>query len=188
MTQFVQKLPIWSGKPFSVQTMWTSEKIDLVKNELKKYKDQIQSEELKKLKKDLLAGRDKKDPEGIEEVKEITEDKEKKTEDEKPLTPSRGTMPSTSHQAVIIKQKSQTPSLKSTDDDLDKPSSSSSSSDEEKPSDEVFDQKEKKPVKKVLALKEMKEKEAKIDKLEDQIDDLKKVTLTSYMPNVAEKF
>ena len=30
-------------------------------------------------------------------------------------------------------------------------------------------------MKKVLALKEMKEKEAKIDKLEDQIDDLKKV-------------
>ena len=152
--------------------MWTSEKIDLVKNELKKYKDQIQSEELKKLKKDLLAGRDKKDPEGGEEV---TQDDKKTAESEKPLTPSRGTMPSTSHQAVIIKQKSQTPSLKSTDDDLDKPSSSSSSSDEEKPSDEVFDQKEKKPVKKVLALKEMKEKEAKIDKLEDQIDDLKKV-------------
>ena len=77
----------------------------------------------------------------------------------------------TLHQAVIIKHKSQTPSLKSTDDDLDKPSSSSSS-DEEKP---VFEEKEKKPVKKVLALKEMKEKEAKIDKLEDQIDDLKKV-------------
>merc|ERR1712150_55725 len=145
----------------SVQTMWTSEKIDLVKNELKKYKDQIQSEELKKLKKDLLAGRDKKDPEGGEEV---TEDNKKTTEAEKPLTPSRGTMPSTSHQAVIIKHKSQTPSLKSTDDDLDKPSSSSSS-DEEKP---VFEEKEKKPVKKVLALKEMKEKEAKIDKLEDQ--------------------
>ena len=77
----------------------------------------------------------------------------------------------TLHQAVIIKHKSQTPSLKSTDDDLDK-QSSSSSSDEEKP---VFEEKEKKPVKKVLALKEMKEKEAKIDKLEDQIDDLKKV-------------
>ena len=148
--------------------MWTSEKIDLVKNELKKYKDQIQSEELKKLKKDLLAGRDKKDPEGGEEV---TQDDKKTAESEKPLTPSRGTMPSTSHQAVIIKHKSQTPSLKSTDDDLDKPSSSSSS-DEEKP---VFEEKEKKPVKKVLALKEMKEKEAKIDKLEDQIDDLKKV-------------
>ena len=57
----------------SVQTMWTSEKIDLVKNELKKYKDQIQSEELKKLKNDLLAGRDKKDPEGGEEV--IEDDK-----------------------------------------------------------------------------------------------------------------
>ena len=144
--------------------MWTSEKIDLVKNELKKYKDQIHSEELKKLKKDLIAGRDKKDSEEPEELKE----------DEKPLTPSRGTMPSTSHQAVIIKQ-SQTPSLKSTDDDLDKSSeSSSSSSDEEKA---VFDEdkKEKKPVKKVLALKEIKEKEAKIDKLEDQIDDLKKV-------------
>lgn len=147
--------------------MWTSEKIDLVKNELKKYKDQIQSEELKKLKKDLLAGRDKKDPEIDEEVAE----EEKKTEAEKPLTPSRGTMPSTSHQAVIIKHKSQTPSLKSTDDDLDK-QPSSTSSDEENP---VFDEKEKKPVKKVLALKEMKEKEAKIDKLEDQIDDLKKV-------------
>ena len=53
--------------------MWTSEKIDLVKNELKKYKDQIQSEELKKLKNDLLAGRDKKDPEGGEEV--IEDDK-----------------------------------------------------------------------------------------------------------------
>lgn len=144
--------------------MWTSEKIDLVKNELKKYKDQIQSEELKKLKKDLLAGRDKKDSEVGEQVTE----EEKKTTAEKPLTPSRGTMPSTSHQAVIIKHKSQTPSLKSTDDDLDQ----QSSSDEEKP---VFDEKEKKPVKKVLALKEMKEKEAKIDKLEDQIDDLKKV-------------
>ena len=146
--------------------MWTSEKIDLVKSELKKYKDQIQSEELKKLKKDLLAGRDKKDPEGAEEI----------GEDEKPLTPSRGTMPSTSHQAVIIKQ-SQTPSLKSTDDDLDK--SSDSSSYEEKA---VFDEdkKDKKPVKKVLALKEMKEKEAKIDKLEDQIDDLKKVRFPKF--------
>ena len=144
--------------------MWTSEKIDLVKNELKKYKDQIQSEELKKLKKDLLAGRDKKDSEVGEQVTE----EEKKTTAEKPLTPSRGTMPSTSHQAVIIKHKSQTPSLKSTDDDLDQ----QYSSDEEKP---VFDEKEKKPVKKVLALKEIKEKEAKIDKLEDQIDDLKKV-------------
>ena len=82
----------------SVQTMWTSEKIDLVKNELKKYKDQIQSEELKKLKKDLLAGRDKKDPEGGEEV---IEDDKKTTEAEKPLTPSRGTMPSTSHQARV---------------------------------------------------------------------------------------
>ena len=78
--------------------MWTSEKIDLVKNELKKYKDQIQSEELKKLKKDLLAGRDKKDPEGGEEV---IEDDKKTTEAEKPLTPSRGTMPSTSHQARV---------------------------------------------------------------------------------------
>ena len=78
--------------------MWTSEKIDLVKNELKKYKDQIQSEELKKLKKDLLAGRDKKDPEGGEEV---IEDDKKTIEAEKPLTPSRGTMPSTSHQARV---------------------------------------------------------------------------------------
>ena len=132
-------------KPCSVQTMWTSEKIDIVRNELKKYKDQIQSEELKKLKTDLLAGRDRKDPEGGEDLTE--------TDGEKPLTPSRGTMPSTSHQAVIIKQ-SQTPSLKSTDDDLDKPSdSSSSSSDEETDEKPVFDEKEKKPVKKVAPIK-----------------------------------
>ena len=40
-----------------VQTAWTSEKIETLKNELKKYKDQIYSDDLAKLKDDLLKNR-----------------------------------------------------------------------------------------------------------------------------------
>merc|ERR1712062_217576 len=62
-----------------VQTAWTSEKIEAMKDELRKHKDKINSDALEKMKNEMKQEREKL----------------------KQGVPKRSTMPSTSHQAVI---------------------------------------------------------------------------------------
>ena len=115
----------------NVQTIWTSDRIERVKNELKKVKDQIKSDELAKL-------RDEMKKDHFESKKEaLPEEEVIEGLPEEIHSPTRQTMKSTSHEAVVEKQVTGTPSILSTDDDLDE-------------KDDVFDEKKVAPIDEML--------------------------------------
>ena len=115
----------------NVQTIWTSDRIERVKDELKKVKDQIKSDELAKLRDEMRKDHFEPKKEALPEEEVID------GLPEEIQSPTRQTMKSTSHEALVEKQVTGTPSILSTDDDLDE-------------KDDVFEEKKVTPIDEML--------------------------------------